>query len=129
MDEIRSLPMVQFRNILPKEYSLTSDEYEKIDDLLYGKHVRNFAIFRSKAKFKNLNYGELTYYGFEVLKSHLSINNSDTFVDLGCGVGQIVFQAAVTTPVKKAIGVECDENRISVAKSMEEDFKKIMKIE
>uniref|UniRef100_A0A0N5A340 Histone-lysine N-methyltransferase, H3 lysine-79 specific n=1 Tax=Parastrongyloides trichosuri TaxID=131310 RepID=A0A0N5A340_PARTI len=128
MDEIRSLPIQQIEEILSEEYSLTSDEYERIDDFLYGKHVRNFTIFRSKAKFKNLNYGELTYYGFEVLKSHLSINNSDIFVDLGCGVGQIVFQAAATTPIKKAIGVECDENRINVAKSMNDDFKKIMKM-
>jgi Histone methylation protein DOT1. len=38
----------------------------------------------------------------ETLIKELNITDKDVFYDLGCGVGKLVMQVGLTTPVKKA---------------------------
>jgi H3 lysine-79-specific histone-lysine N-methyltransferase len=49
---------------------------------------------------------------------------SDTFVDLGSGVGQLVVHAAGATQVGKAIGIEIASLPSKFAQTLEIEFKK-----
>lgn len=51
-------------------------------------------------------YGEINFQSLKKLIDHLKLNNNDVFYDLGSGVGKVVIQTALTSPVKKSIGVE-----------------------
>jgi hypothetical protein len=51
-------------------------------------------------------YGEITFGALEKLLTYLKIGEKDVFFDLGSGVGKVVLQVAMTSPVKKAIGIE-----------------------
>lgn len=44
----------------------------------------------------------------KIVLQFMQLSNDDIVVDLGCGDGRFLIQAAKTTPVKKAIGIEVD---------------------
>ncbi|MHB1947755.1 MAG: class I SAM-dependent methyltransferase [Gammaproteobacteria bacterium] len=50
--------------------------------------------------------GEILYSSINKLFSIFPLNEQDVFVDLGSGIGKIVLQIFLTTPVKKAYGIE-----------------------
>ena len=54
----------------------------------------------------NATYGTITPNGINTLIQHLHINSKDVFLDLGAGIGNVVVQFALNTPIKKAIGIE-----------------------
>lgn len=56
-------------------------------------------------------YGEITQKSVEMLYEYLSINKDDVLYDLGSGVGKVVLQVAIKTPIKKAIGIEISKER------------------
>jgi tRNA G46 methylase TrmB len=56
-------------------------------------------------------YGEITFGGVEALINYLRLGEDDVFVDLGSGVGKVVMQIAMTSSVKKVIGVELSGTR------------------
>lgn len=64
-------------------------------------------------------YGQITYEGAAVLLDHLAIDEDTVFYDLGSGTGAFVWQAYLTTPAKKCVGVELSETRFKHAKSTE----------
>lgn len=51
-------------------------------------------------------YGELTDSGATTAFAWLNLTSDDVFCDCGSGIGRLVLQAALETPVKRAIGVE-----------------------
>lgn len=60
-------------------------------------------------------YGEIMADGARRLLDWLKPGADDVFVDLGCGTGRLVHQAALTTAVGRAIGVELSAHRIAIA--------------
>ena len=56
-------------------------------------------------------YGEITYASVRLLLDELRLTDKDVFYDLGSGVGKLVVQAFLSTPVKKSIGVELSSQR------------------
>ena len=64
-------------------------------------------------------YGEILYEGVEAMIRHADIDKYDVFYDLGSGVGKAVVQIALTTPVKKSVGIELSIERFEYAKKVE----------
>lgn len=62
-------------------------------------------------------YGEILYESAEVLLNDLQLTPDDVFYDLGSGAGKFVDQAYVTTPVKKAAGIELSKTRYEMAQA------------
>jgi H3 lysine-79-specific histone-lysine N-methyltransferase len=63
-----------------------------------------------KARSSSL-YGEITFASLNKLLEYLDLGEKDVFFDLGSGVGKVVLQVAMTSPVKKATGVELAATR------------------
>ncbi len=72
-------------------------------------------------------YGETSYDLICQMIDHVNVNEDDTFIDLGSGVGQVVLQVAASTPCKMAWGVERAEwpNRYAEVRSLRLIKKKI----
>ena len=51
-------------------------------------------------------YGETSYELVCQMIDQVAVKDTDTFVDLGSGVGQVVLQMAASTICKKCIGIE-----------------------
>jgi hypothetical protein len=58
------------------------------------------------------NVGELSFLGVVTLIEACQLTSSDTFLDVGAGIGNVVTQVALQTRVKLAIGIEI---RVDVA--------------
>lgn len=61
-------------------------------------------------------YGEITFGSLDKVIQYLKLNKDDVFFDLGSGVGKVVMQVAMTTPVKKVVGVELSNSRYKEAR-------------
>lgn len=77
-----------------------------------------------RAKSSSL-YGEITFASLEKLYEYLELGNTDVFFDLGSGVGKVVAQTALMTPVKKAIGIELSETRHKDAQKVRQKLIKL----
>ena len=60
-------------------------------------------------------YGEITTVGFRGLAKRLQLGASDTYVDLGSGLGRTVFQAVSEFNVLQAVGIELAGSRHELA--------------
>ena len=69
-------------------------------------------------------YGELLYAGFKKLTKYLTLSEEDVFYDFGSGVGKLVYQFFMHTPVKAAIGLEACRPRHLEALGVLRRFKK-----
>ncbi len=67
-------------------------------------------------------YGEITYDSAKKLLSKLNLIQDDVFYDFGSGVGKMVIQTYLTTPVKKAVGVELSPTRIKHARAIKQQL-------
>ncbi|OPZ23156.1 MAG: Histone methylation protein DOT1 [bacterium ADurb.BinA186] len=56
-------------------------------------------------------YGEIKHAALDKLLNYLALTDKDILYDLGSGVGKVVLHCAMTTPLKKAIGVELSSAR------------------
>ena len=56
-------------------------------------------------------YGELTPAGVAQLVRATQMTDSDSFVDLGSGVGKVVLQVAMLVPGIRCLGIELDSER------------------
>ena len=72
----------------------------------------------------NATYGTITPKGVEKLINHLNIDNSDTFLDLGSGIGNVVVQFALNSNVEKALGVEYVKSRYNQSINYVNEFRK-----
>jgi len=62
----------------------------------------------------NPTYGEITFQSTQDLINHLDLGKDDVFFDLGCGIGKVCCQVALTTPAR-AIGIELSPTRCALA--------------
>lgn len=70
-------------------------------------------------------YGEILYDSCAVLISEMKLTENDVFYDLGSGLGKFITQVYVTSPVKKAWGIEFSENRFERAQKATKNLEKI----
>jgi hypothetical protein len=56
-------------------------------------------------------YGEINYQSLNKLLTHLKLTSNDVLYDLGSGVGKVVIQAALASPVRSSVGVELSTAR------------------
>jgi len=56
-------------------------------------------------------YGEINHEALNKLLKYLRLGPKDVFFDLGSGVGKVITQTLLTTPVKLAVGVELSKIR------------------
>ena len=81
-------------------YLITREEAESIQNA--GGHAQ---------------YGEITYDSAAHILEDLNLSRQDVFYDLGSGVGKLVMQAYMTTPVKRSVGVELSTTRHKIAET------------
>ena len=74
-----------------------------------------------------LTYGEILYPSLNKVLDYLDINENDVFYDFGSGVGKVALQVMLTTPIKKAIGIEANKKRNDVAVKVYSNVKKEFK--
>jgi SAM-dependent methyltransferase len=65
-------------------------------------------------------YGELYYYSAVKLLQELNIRRDDHFLDIGSGLGKLVYQVFYTTPVRTVTGIEINKNRHEIATGFKE---------
>lgn len=63
-------------------------------------------------------YGELYYYSVVKLLNNITIAEHDHFLDVGSGLGKLVFQVFLTTRVKSVTGIEINTERYAIAQSL-----------
>lgn len=68
-------------------------------------------------------YGELYYYSMKKLLGYLSLSETDHFLDIGSGLGKIVFQSFLTQPIASATGIEIHPKRHDIALSVSQHLK------
>ncbi|HBR70611.1 TPA: hypothetical protein DIC20_03155 [Candidatus Dependentiae bacterium] len=73
-------------------------------------------------------YGEITYDGVHEILKRFKLNKKDCFYDLGCGIGKMVVQVYLTTPVKKSVGIELSKSRLETAHKAKKQLKEKKKI-
>jgi hypothetical protein len=62
-------------------------------------------------------YGEIPYDSAAHILDDLKLSSHDVFYDLGSGVGKLVIQVSLTTPVKRSVGIELSATRWKIAES------------
>lgn len=82
-------------------------------DKLYHPFAED--IKHSKLPKGNQIYGELYYYSFLELLDHISITQNDHILDIGSGLGKIVFQMYLTTRAGTVTGIEINHERHVIA--------------
>jgi len=60
-------------------------------------------------------YGEINLQALNILLDYLKLKEKDIFFDLGSGVGKVIMQTALRTPVGRALGVELSSARFEEA--------------
>lgn len=65
-------------------------------------------------------YGELYYYSVVKLLKYLNITDKDHVLDIGSGVGKIVFQIFMTTKAVSVTGIEINNNRSIIANKIKD---------
>jgi precorrin-6B methylase 2 len=56
------------------------------------------------------------WYTLRLALSRESVTDRDAFIDLGCGMGRMVLEAAARYPFRRVIGVELSEQLIEIAR-------------
>lgn len=100
-----------------EEASVDKSEEEKQLESIYSG-ISGFGIpVDEEAHIRACNsaptYGEIVYASIEKVIDILNLQKEDIFYDLGSGVGKVVMQVCMTTPVEKAIGVELSATRFN----------------
>ena len=91
------------------------EAHQKTIDEIYanitGFHVRNEEYKMIEKKGGNATYGEIKYDSLQCILEDLNLTWDDVFYDLGSGVGKVVMQTYLNTPVKKSVGIELSPTR------------------
>lgn len=87
-------------------------------DKIYEPFQSN--IKQSLFSFSNEIYGEVYYYSAMKLLKFLKITDKDHFLDLGSGLGKLVFQLFFTTPAASVTGIEINQQRHEIAVKVKE---------
>ena len=68
-------------------------------------------------------YGELYYYSIVKLLRYLKITATDHFLDIGSGLGKLVFQIFLTTNAASVTGVEINSQRYNISCNIKDNMK------
>lgn len=112
---------IRFSAVTQKQYP--QEEISKILDEAYAD-ISGFGIDASERNLieeqgGNPTYGEITFKAMQELINYLNLGTTDTFFDLGSGVGKICCQVALTTPAH-AIGIELSHTRYELAQKVKQ---------
>ena len=67
----------------------------------------------------HLNCGEVTYEGVTcILEALGDVNSTDSFADIGSGIGNVVAQVALEVPVQMCFGIDCQKKVVQLAKQI-----------
>lgn len=116
-------------NITAIEYNKLSEEYISLLYKGYSGFISYYPGQREKAEEDKvfLTYGEILYPSLKKITDYMDINENDVFYDFGSGVGKVALQVLLTTPVKKAVGIEANSKRNDVAVKVYSQVKKEFK--
>lgn len=93
-------------------------------DRLYYQFAKDIRLSRTFGK--NETYGEIYYYSAAKLLESLHISEKDHFLDIGSGLGKVVFQTFLMTDAHAVTGIEINETRHKTAstirKSIQEEL-------
>lgn len=78
-------------------------------------HPFKMEIEQSQTFRNNETYGEIYYYSVLKLLKEIHISDQDHFLDIGSGLGKLVFQLYLTTKAASVTGVEINQVRHQVA--------------
>lgn len=81
-------------------------------------------IQKSSMTYKNEHYGELYYYSYHKLLIDLKINESDHFLDIGSGLGKIMWQTFLTTCAASVWGIEINAQRYQIARQIQDTLRR-----
>ncbi len=84
----------------------------------YGYDLSDVDEARVQASQGSSTYGELLPSATTQLARHLRLGPTDTFYDLGSGLGKVVLQLAMSVPLAGCFGVELVRSRHRVASRM-----------
>gem|GEM_PF-2286729 len=70
-------------------------------------------------------YGEIPYDSLQVILDGEHFGPNDVVYDLGCGVGKVIVQIYLNTPVKKAVGIELCIRRYDGVAAMIKKFRQM----
>ncbi|KJH51265.1 histone methylation protein DOT1 [Dictyocaulus viviparus] len=99
-----------------------------ICSLSFSRAVSNPQLLNNHyAPFSSGVYGETSYEQMQSIIDQIGFREQDVFLDLGCGVGQLVMYVAGGTKVKKSVGIEINDLPARYGAAMGEDFSKWMK--
>lgn len=84
-----------------------------------------YSVFNSEVKASqcfsaNELYGELYYYSVLKLLKNLNMSSKDHFLDIGSGLGKLVFQIFLNTNAYAVSGVEINKERHAIAHQAKE---------
>lgn len=86
-------------------------------------HSHHTQINQSLCAQSNEIYGELYYYSVLKLLKHITITSVDHFLDVGFGLGKLVFQLFLTTNAASITGIEINTQRYQIANGIKETLK------
>lgn len=90
-------------------------------DKLYNPLIND--VRQSMFSTSNEIYGELYYYSVVKLLKYLIITEQDHFLDIGSGLGKLVFQIFLTTHAGSVTGIEINQKRHRIASQVSETIK------
>lgn len=76
--------------------------------------------------FTSATYGETNFKQMAEILQEIKMDKNDVFVDLGSGIGSIVMQASICTPISRAIGIEIQDIPNKYAHDMDKNFEFLM---
>ena len=66
----------------------------------------------------NERYGEIYYYSLLKVLRHLEMTPADHLLDIGSGLGKLVFQVFLTTDISSVTGIELNAQRFLIAEQV-----------
>ncbi|KAE9549868.1 hypothetical protein FO519_006921 [Halicephalobus sp. NKZ332] len=112
----------------PKTEYATGEVLKLICCKAYNRSVDNEKkLNKHYPAFSSQTYGETSYERLRSIIEEIQPKESDVFVDLGSGVGNLVVQMAGGSKVKRSIGIEIADLPSAFAKKMEIEFKSLMR--
>jgi len=120
---LTTLPACKNKNHSSNNIKISHESAEELMDRLYHQKS-GFGISSEESEFIKEKggaptYGEIKYESAEQLFNDLKLTSRDVLYDLGSGVGKLIVQAYLTTPVKKSVGIELAQSRSNQAQEVQ----------
>lgn len=81
-----------------------NDTCERYLDIVY-QNTASYCVSHENKQISD-TYGEISYNGVSTILKNINLSSNDVFYDLGSGLGKLVLQLFLISPIKAAYGVE-----------------------